>query len=268
MSSGEWHFLKDIGATKSIKKLVPANFIELTKKLTAGKLMTAEELLKLESTWVKKAPYLDAEGNPFVLFIPDRSFSEYGWGDRLRKSFAIGEVTKSNYKYHFMNCSTQMSMHANQRGARYKAKYDVEDPFFPRAGEDRGQDILDVCKNCLNEYDFDDFHGHKSPTVEEFNIKSFFDSCNGAYPEVFQPSHQGYNMAYTKDWDEISRKYKAEKGWTCETCNKDLSNNKSLLHSHHIDGVKDNNKPSNLKALCNSCHSEEPQHGHLKRRHT
>ena len=42
-----------------------------------------------------------------------------------------------------------------------------------------------------------------------------------------------------------------------ETCLKD---NKGFLHVHHKDGIKGNNKPSNLEVLCMLCHREKPFH--------
>ena len=40
-------------------------------------------------------------------------------------------------------------------------------------------------------------------------------------------------------------------------------NNKSLLHTHHINGIKEDNDFPNLKVLCLDCHRKEPNHEHL-----
>jgi len=54
--------------------------------------------------------------------------------------------------------------------------------------------------------------------------------------------------------------YRETRNFTCESCNLNLKQALCLLHVHHINGVKTNNRSSNLKALCIECHSQQPDH--------
>ena len=73
---------------------------------------------------------------------------------------------------------------------------------------------------------------------------------------------------YTEDWSKISSHYRVEKGFQCEQCNVNLRSNRGLLHVHHVNGVKSDNSPRNLKALCIDCHSKQPMHSHMALSHS
>ena len=242
----EWSFLKRIDATKSSWKLVPAELRPLAAKFKRGEEITREELTKLQNTWVKDAPFFDADKLPFVLYIEDRAAV---WG--------------SKYKYHFMTCRTIREMKGMGRDMRYKAKFDIDNPKFPSVK--RTEDELDVCKNCLKEYDFSKHASNYRPTVEDFNMEEFFHSCSGVYPELSNPTKRQYGYQYTKNWPQLSRNYKEKQGWQCEECWRDCSHCKEKLHTHHINGTKDDNRSKNLMALCQECHAKQPMHGFMEK---
>ena len=76
-----------------------------------------------------------------------------------------------------------------------------------------------------------------------------------------------FDAQYTPDWREVSARYKTRVGFTCEICSVDLKDDRDLLHVHHVDGVKTNNRPSNLQALCADCHRKQPDHGRMRVSH-
>ena len=69
---------------------------------------------------------------------------------------------------------------------------------------------------------------------------------------------------YSSGWPSISYSYRRSKGWSCESCKVNLRNFRNLLHTHHIDMNKKNNDKSNFRALCVSCHSDQPHHQKMK----
>ena len=64
-------------------------------------------------------------------------------------------------------------------------------------------------------------------------------------------------FGYDKNWQKISKTYRKNRDYTCESCRiKPASNfDKRFWHTHHKDGNKINNKQSNLECLCVLCHS-------------
>ena len=67
-------------------------------------------------------------------------------------------------------------------------------------------------------------------------------------------------FGYSKDQEKISKLYRKEQNYTCESCGVQCKDGKSLhkkwWHLHHIDGNKTNNEKSNFACLCICCHSE------------
>jgi len=86
-----------------------------------------------------------------------------------------------------------------------------------------------------------------------------FNNDSDETKEIYLPT--GYHKNF-KRWSELYRKFK---NYTCEECHIRLSGkDKYYLHTHHIDGNKANNHPNNFKALCISCHAEQPGNGHAR----
>lgn len=65
---------------------------------------------------------------------------------------------------------------------------------------------------------------------------------------------------YTQDWDNISATYRKKQRYICQNCGVDLSSERRLLHVHHKNRDKGDNREKNLIALCASCHKMQPYH--------
>ena len=69
---------------------------------------------------------------------------------------------------------------------------------------------------------------------------------------------------YPKNWGDISKAFRIKCGYKCHSCSVCCGREEhhQLLDVHHINGVKSNCKPGNLRCLCKECHAKQPFHGH------
>lgn len=66
-------------------------------------------------------------------------------------------------------------------------------------------------------------------------------------------------FGYTSDWQIISKEYKKEKKYTCESCGImiEIPGDRRFMHVDHKSGSKLNNRRSNLECLCILCHANK-----------
>lgn len=200
---------------------------------------------------------LELFGQKILVYIRDQRFSH-----------------DLEYKFHIANCSTLIDAQRNQKYDRYVASINVNGKFkvnlihgYSWVEKDR-EVKLNVCKNCLTTLNYKGYrqsYGVRHLIYNSFNIEEFFQLYKKQ--SIKKPKFTNITAPinnYTKDFDTIASELKSKKRYTCEGCQKDLSQDKKFLHVHHIDGVKSNNSINNLKVFCIGCHAEEPGHGHMK----
>ena len=165
-------------------------------------------------------------------------------------------------------------MRGKGRYERYVATNDLSGEFYiaghdPDSGKSiDGRTRLKVCKNCLSKLYYQKYRRRidrrtLDRSVAAFDLEAFFDKYKSFFPHMPRRRAGQFDGQYTADWGEVSRRYKETKDFTCENCHLDLRKVSSLLHVHHINGVKTNNSPANLKALCIECHSQQPDHNRI-----
>lgn len=198
-------------------------------------------------------------GRQILLYIQDH-------GAGVQDALDNGDVGR---KFHVAYCRTLEKMHSRGRYGRYVATNDLSGEFYitgydydTRESID-GRTRLKVCKTCLSKLNYRRAGRTRDQIVAEFDLKAFFATYQSSFPHMPSRRAGQFDGQYTADWGEVARRYKETKTFTCESCHLDLRNALSLLHVHHINGVKTNNSPSNLKALCIQCHSQQPDHQHI-----
>ena len=215
---------------------------------------------------------------PELTILPDGTFAykDHRVLVYIRDIQVIDGKAHNLPKYHFMTCQTIEDMQKRKKHEKYVANSRNDGVFhlnlITKGKVDKITQRLNVCQNCLSGITFDGFDSFmprdkKQAIVEAFTPENFFKVYPGSLHRTV-PEYSWENSPiddYTRDFPEISRKKRAEAGWRCQSCSKDLSSNadRRFLHIHHI-GRKDNNSAENLKVLCIACHAKEENHSHLQ----
>lgn len=202
---------------------------------------------------------LSYQGRSVVLYIPD-----HGYQDDFEQVMR-GNLNKGR-KFHLTFCQTLDDMKKKGRFERYRINKNKEGLFEIVDGNNQSANTpLLVCVNCLKQLNYKNYnHSRNSRTHirNNFDLNEFFQMYTTNFNEL--PDYVGQDKGgYTSDWVSISTRYRASKNYTCESCGVNLASRKGLLHTHHINGVKQDNRWDNLKALCLLCHHNEPFHEHM-----
>ncbi|HRY18566.1 MAG TPA: HNH endonuclease signature motif containing protein [Candidatus Competibacteraceae bacterium] len=204
------------------------------------------------------------KGRQVLLYIQDH-------GLNVQKALDNGSAGR---KYHVAFCKTLTEMQSKGKFERYVATNDTSGEFFISGlsiharSPVEGKTQLNVCKNCLEYLNYQGYkQGSRSTIFSRFSLAAFFATYSSFFPHMPSRLAGENDSLYTPDWPMISGRYRADRDFRCESCSVNLSNHKNLLHTHHKNGVKTDNRKSNLQALCVDCHRKQPSHDHMSVRH-
>ncbi|MGR5318908.1 HNH endonuclease [Vibrio sp. DNB22_19_1] len=172
-------------------------------------------------------------------------------------------------RFHVSDCSTLQGMRASGRFERYVVTNNTSGEFLVDTSYGEKKARLKVCQNCLRKLNYKGCNTTTNITsiVQNFNMAEFFATYSSFFPHMPSRRAETAESGYSDDWSKISSRYRVEKNFECEECKVNMRSNRSLLHVHHVNGVKSDNRPSNLRALCIDCHSKQPMHEHMALSH-
>lgn len=154
-------------------------------------------------------------------------------------------------KFHITNCQIVLGQrNRGQFDGRYFWHNSNTVTIEDRAnGEVHESIILDLCGYCRNQSSITDYS----------DTQGFFSLLDQQEQEDINQEVEVDIFGYTLEWQQISREFRKEKEYTCESCGikVDEPSDRRFIHVHHKNGNKLNNRRNNLECVCVLCHSNK-----------
>lgn len=240
---------------------------------------------------------LTYQGTAIVIYIKDHRsrvkhrFSRHESGYTSPKEWLAANPGEGN-RYHLTWCSTLAQMCEEGRMGRYVKNWDEEkpvinggnqivsdangNPVFPIEFDGTDHEIaLQACQNCLKIIYQPDSWKKWLSDVKEFKLQEWLDKVSAT---LFCPAEGQFHTIpeytagtvpankYSKNWYQISQKIRRAHNYKCSDCGESYNcRHKGLLHLHHKNMQKGDNRGSNLEVLCVKCHEKRhPGHRFLR----
>ncbi|NOH63468.1 HNH endonuclease [Vibrio sp. RE88] len=209
---------------------------------------------------------LSYKGRQVLLYIKDHGSSVQ---NVIRKP-------ETGNKFHVADCSKLKSMRSEGRFERYVVINDTSGEFpisgssYCEGQQEEGKARLKICKFCLGQLNYQGYSSgsDRNTIFDGFDMAEFFATYSSFFPHMPSRQAETAETGYSENWTKVSSHYRVDKNFTCEQCDVNLRSHRHLLHVHHVSGVKSDNRPKNLKALCIDCHSKQPMHSHMAVSHS
>jgi len=269
----------DLSAIEKVREAIgaPLANVKLIKEELKPRSRVERELVDGGSVVITDAETSEIIGKAGLLAVGDTQITLHIYLPHIdQENLTISPAP--NPKFHFSDsCSTLQMMMQGGRYNRYVASHGSDGEFRVKAknletGKWDDEEIianLQPCKNCLTALDYQGYADFKGPErtriFESFSLVQFFAECDSIFrcmPLYTPDTFPGPN--YTADFASVSLAIRRKQNWLCQCCGGNFSEYRSVLHTHHLDGNRGNNRPANLQALCILCHAKQPMHGHMR----
>lgn len=281
-----------IANLKAENERIEFQYTQITKHIEEA----YERITKLNKNELENATkYFESQNLDRVETMFDQSlrFEEDGKYYKVSVYIQDGFIQKGTkaedlHRYHIYNCQTIQDMRTKDKGFRYSISSRSDNFFKYRLYSDKNEVIIDteeqelhICKNCLNIYNFnfsklrrnrvmDPHTFNKANLLNEYIHTEIFELEENKevllLPSDFVYDYEYIPNTYSEDWKVYSKLIKKMRNNTCEECGWKPSNSEEMryLHTHHKNFRKFDDTPKNLKVLCIDCHSNQPDHKHIK----
>lgn len=242
-----WREVRKITDTK-----IEININAFNRKLAP---ISSTKGVEIDITKVNFTPVATIEGRHVLLFIPDHS---YNFDEVI-----VNPKAKGN-KYHLTDCKALEEMRFKGRFKRYFATNNLSGKFTIFNSDNRSAEVpLSVCKYCLGKLNYKNYNQNRQQVFDEFDLTEFFNFYDTQFRNLPTSLNEPIG-GYSANWRTISSQYRQSRQWRCEDCGLNLTDYPHLLEVHHRNGVKSDNDPRNLKAVCRECHAKQEFHAHMQ----
>lgn len=255
------------------------SFLLAVKSITHESLEKAKKILFNEGKNIESIEDIFVNQNDELFeLLPDGTLTRVNLYIAIKSVdkyfFDINNININDlYKYHIYQCQTITKMFNSGRKHRYKINNRTNGTFHYTFNDFQGNTLkidenqkLSICKNCLAK-----FYENKRVSdsdVKNFKLEKFYQKSEGFFNKLntFDLEKGEYAKAdvYSRFWNQISNQVRIKRNYTCEECGYKPRNDfeKKYIHTHHVNGDKQNNKEENLKVLCIKCHADVDRFHH------